>query len=241
MRDLEEWPVPASKGCVVMLSGGVDSSTALAIYIAEGYEVYPISFIYGQRHSREIGSATRVAEHYGLDLKVVSLDLSQITKSALVNTSEIHSRNLEEIGREIPSTYVPARNIVFLSIAASYAESIGINRIVYGANAVDYSGYPDCRPEFANAMKRTLDTGTDMGNKRGFKVDVPLQYLSKGEIIKVGMKLHVPYELTWSCYRGEELACGACDSCMLRLKGFMESGFPDPIRYKSYPSFYTLS
>ncbi len=230
--------MPDSKDCVIMLSGGLDSTTALAMKLESGSHVYPVTFKYGQTHTREIESALNISKHYGIDLKIVTVDLSQITKSALMNSSAIEKRDLSVIGKDVPATYVPARNILFISIAASYAESLGINNIVYGANAVDYSGYPDCRPEFVNAMKRVLDIGTDMGNRKGFSLETPLQYLSKSEIITAGMRLHVPYELTWSCYRGEELACGSCDSCQLRLKGFREAGFRDPLKYQAYPEFY---
>jgi len=223
---------------VILLSGGVDSSTALALSLKNGYQVNPISFEYGQRHSRENESSRKIAEHYGLKLKEFSIDLRQIGGSSLTSEAAVEDHSPDEIGSTIPNTYVPSRNIIFLSIAASYAETIGARTIIYGANSVDYSGYPDCRPSFVNYMERALQEGTKIGTEEGMSVVAPLQYLSKGEIIRMGLKLGVPYKLTWSCYRGGEKACGRCDSCILRLKGFMEAGSPDPIEYESLPEFY---
>lgn len=240
MRALEGVRVPQEKNrkAVILLSGGIDSSTALARAVADGYELYPLLFRYGQRHSREADSSIAVAEHYGLRVKQIEVDLSQIGGSSLTSGMEVQDHSPEEIGKEIPTTYVPSRNIIFLSMAASFAEVIGASCIIYGANSVDYSGYPDCRPEFVNAMEMALNLGTKAGTETGFRISAPLQYLTKGEIIKQGRRLKVPYELTWSCYRGGEKACGKCDSCVIRLKGFMEAGLPDPLEYSYVPGFY---
>lgn len=223
---------------VCLLSGGLDSATVLAIALSKGFECHAISFSYGQRHERELLSSGKIAEHFGVDRVISNMDLRHIAKSALTGHGEIQKRERDEISQEIPNTYVPSRNIIFLSIAASYAESIGARHIFIGANAVDYSGYPDCRPSFYNAFERALNLGTKSGLENEFKIHVPLQFLKKSEIIKNGTKLSVPYELTTSCYEGGEEACGRCDSCILRLQGFMEAGLKDPVKYKNYPGFY---
>lgn len=240
MRAREEVPVQQGKNkqAVLMLSGGVDSSTVAAKAISEGYSIFPVLFHYGQRHSRETESSLKIAEHYGLDIKTINMDLRQIGGSSLTSAMDVEYHSPQEIGKEIPTTYVPSRNIIFLSIAASYAETLGISTILYGANSVDYSGYPDCRPEFVKAMERALSLGTKIGTENEFRILVPLQNLTKGEIISMGTQLGVPYELTWSCYEGEERACGKCDSCLLRLRGFMDAGMKDPIEYSEYPDFY---
>ena len=150
----------------------------------------------------------------------------------------VPERNMDEIKSEIPRTYVPARNTIFISIAAAYAETVNASTIFIGANAIDYSGYPDCRPEFFNSMEKTINLGTEYGIKNGFAINAPLQYLTKGDIVKLGRKLKVPYELTWSCYNGRKKACGKCDSCLLRLKGFMDANDIDPVEYEEYPDFY---
>lgn len=227
-----------SEKAVVLLSGGLDSITVLAQAKSMGYECTAISFSYGQTHSRELDSSEAIASHYDVKRVVADVDLSRIAKSALTGHGQIDQRDIGEISKEIPNTYVPSRNIIFLSIAASYAESIGARHIFIGANAVDYSGYPDCRPEFFNAFEVALNLGTKSGNENRFQIHVPLQYLKKSEIIKLGKKLDVPYELTTSCYEGKEEACGMCDSCILRLQGFMEAGELDPVKYREYPDFY---
>ncbi|BAB60262.1 hypothetical protein [Thermoplasma volcanium GSS1] len=227
------------KKAVVLLSGGLDSSTVLAYALNKGFEVYAISFDYGQRHLKEMKSSEAISKFYNVDRKIVKVDLRSIGKSALTDNIEVPSRDISTIEEEIPVTYVPARNTIFLSIAAAYAESLGTNEVFIGANAIDYSGYPDCRPEYFNAMENALSLGTKIGLKEKFHINVPLQYLSKADIVKLGVKLNVPYELTWSCYKGEEEACGECDSCQLRLKGFMEAGFADPLKYSKYPEFYS--
>ncbi len=228
-----------SEKAVVLLSGGLDSITVLAQAKERGYDCTAISFRYGQVHSKELDSSEAIASHYGIDRVVAEINLRDIAKSALTGHGEIDRRELQNISSEIPNTYVPARNIIFLSMAASLAESIGARHIFIGANAIDYSGYPDCRPEFFNAFEEALNRGTKTGYEERFRIHVPLQYLKKSEIIKLGKKLNVPYELTTSCYEGGKEACGRCDSCLLRLQGFMEAGENDPVKYSEYPEFYS--
>ncbi|MEM0245513.1 MAG: 7-cyano-7-deazaguanine synthase QueC [Thermoplasmata archaeon] len=225
---------------VVLLSGGLDSSTTLAIAINQGYEVYPITFKYGQRHSKELESAKKISNYYGLKLKIIDISLDKIGGSALTDNYDVPERkDISEIGDEIPITYVPARNTIFLSIALSYAEVIGAEKIFIGINALDYSGYPDCRPEYVEEFNKLSRLATKVGVEgRPIEIVAPLIFLKKGEIIKKGIELGVPYELTWSCYRGGEKACGKCDSCLLRLKGFMEADEKDPLEYEEYPKFY---
>lgn len=182
-----------------------------------------------------------MARHFGVPHKVIDIDLRQIGGSSLTSDTPVPSRKMNEISEEIPVTYVPSRNIIFLALAAAYAETIEADEIFIGANAVDYSGYPDCRPEFFNSMEKTLTLGTKLGIEKGIRINVPLQYLTKGEIIRKGTLLDVPYEMTTSCYNGNAKACGQCDSCLLRLKGFQEVGIPDPVEYEQYPDFYTLA
>lgn len=224
------------KKAIVLLSGGLDSTVTLAYGLSQGYEVIAISFHYGQRHSKELLAAHKVAEHYGIKKHlVIHLDLSAFRGSALTSEQVEVPKHADasEIGEEIPVTYVPARNIIFLSIAAGIAETEGADRIFIGANVIDYSGYPDCRPEFFEAFEKVLAVGTKRGVEGwAVKIEAPLLHMSKAEIVKLGKKLDAPLELTWSCYEGEEKACGKCDSCLLRLKGFAEAGFEDEINYK---------
>ena len=225
--------------CVVLLSGGLDSSTTLAMAVEEGCEVYALSFDYGQRHSRELESAKKIAEYYGVKHKIIKIDLRSIGGSALTDDIDVPQRNVENIKEEIPVTYVPARNTILLSYALAYAEVVDADRIYYGANAIDYSGYPDCRPEYVRAFQNVANLGTKRGVEgKPIEIVAPLINMSKADIIRKGMELGVPYELTWSCYRGGEKACGRCDSCLLRLKGFMEAGYEDPLEYETYPDFY---
>ncbi len=224
---------------VSLLSGGLDSTTALAIALSEGYEVYPLTIIYGQRHNKEIESAKKISQYYGLNLKIVYVDLRNIGGSALTDDIKVPENKIEEIGKEIPVTYVPARNTIFLSIALGYAEVINAEKIFIGVNALDYSGYPDCRPEYINEFNKLAKLATKAGVEgKSIEIVAPLINMSKAEIIKKGMELNVPYHLTWSCYNGREKACGKCDSCLLRLKGFMEAGYEDPLEYEYYPEFY---
>lgn len=221
---------------VIVLSGGLDSTTCMGIAQDLGYSLYPITFFYNQRHFKEVEHAKRVAEHYGVAdrHKVVNVSfLGEIGGSAL--TDESIAVRTSGVDGEIPETYVPARNLIFLSLATAYAEVIGAKTIYTGVNAVDYSGYPDCRPEFIRSLTETVNLATKMGvtSEEKIKIETPLIHLTKAEIIKIGLELDVPYELTTSCYQGEEEACGVCDSCLLRLKGFAENNAVDPIPYKS--------
>lgn len=225
---------------VVILSGGLDSTTCMAVAANEGCEIYALTFDYGQRHRREVDCARRVAEHFGVrEHRIVRMDfLKQIGGSALTDSRlEIPS---DGPGEEIPNTYVPGRNLIFLSLAASYAEAVGAGNIFIGVSAVDYSGYPDCRPDFIEAVNRVLQVGTRAGDRsEPIVIRAPLIRLSKAETIKLGHRLGAPYHLTTSCYRGGEQACGTCDSCRLRLKGFREAGLTDPIPYEERPAEFS--
>ena len=219
---------------VVLLSGGLDSSTTLGIANVEYEELHALTFLYGQKHDKEIRSAKKLAEHYSvIEHKFLDIPLSDIGKSSLLHGGEeIPDHEEGEIGEDIPSTYVPARNIIFLSYALSYAESIEADAIYIGATARDYSGYPDCRPEFYEAFEKMAAKGTKRGVEGDpISIEYPLIDMTKEEIIKKADEIGVPLHLTWSCYRGEEKACGECDSCKLRLKGFKEAGLEDPIEY----------
>jgi 7-cyano-7-deazaguanine synthase len=221
---------------ITLLSGGLDSTVSLAYAISKGYEVVPLTIVYGQRHSREVDSAKAVARHYGLDRHIlINLDLSSFRSSALtsLDVPVPQKRDVSEIGNDIPVTYVPARNIIFLSIAAGLSESEGAEAIFIGANAIDYSGYPDCRPEFFRAFEKTLQVGTKVGVEGNpVRIEHPLLRLTKADIVRLGQKLKAPLHITWSCYGGGEKACGKCDSCLLRLKGFAEVGGRDEIDYE---------
>ncbi|MBI5696497.1 MAG: 7-cyano-7-deazaguanine synthase QueC [Nitrospirae bacterium] len=217
------------KKAVVLLSGGLDSSTVLAYAVAKGYECYALSFDYGQRHKSELKAARKVAKVLGATRhEVVKVGLSRFGGSALTSDVAVpKGRTGKEIGTGIPITYVPARNTVFLSLALAFAETLGAYDIFIGVNALDYSGYPDCRPEFIRAFERTANLATKAGvegNK--FKIHAPLIKLTKAGIIKLGRKLGVDYSLTLSCYdpAPDGTPCGACDSCLLRRKGFLEAG-----------------
>lgn len=223
----------SGKKAVVLLSGGLDSATVVAMAKADGYVCYSMSFDYGQRHRAELQAAERVAHHLGVvEHKVIGMNLNGIGGSALTDSSIAVP---EELGEGIPVTYVPARNTLFLSLALGWAEALGARDIFIGVNAVDYSGYPDCRPEFVEAFERLANLATKAGVEgRGFSIHAPLQDLSKGEIIQAGEHLGVDYSMTVSCYQADEdgRACGKCDSCRLRAAGFSEAGVPDPTRYK---------
>jgi len=222
-----------NKKAVIVLSGGLDSTTCMGIAKAEGYELYPITFHYGQRHNREVEQAIEVGKHYQVtDHRIVDLTfLKDIGGSALTDESVDVPTEAEE---GIPVTYVPARNMIFLALASAYAEVIGATAVYTGVSAVDYSGYPDCRPEFIQSMEETINLATKAGvTGQNIQVETPLIRLSKKETIEKGLLLDVPYELTTSCYNGKETACGKCDSCLLRLKGFKEAGSADPIPYET--------
>ncbi len=224
------------KPAVVLLSGGIDSTTTLAIAIAEGYEAYTLSFDYGQRHQVETETAWRVADSLGAkEHRVAKIDLRIFGGSALTDDVEVPKRRSEtEIAHGIPVTYVPARNTIFLAYALAWAEVIPANDIFLGVNAIDYSGYPDCRPEFIETFESLANLGTKAGVEgRHFHIHTPLIKFSKAEIIRKAVELSVDLALTHSCYdpSPEGLACGECDSCLLRLKGFREAGIKDPIRY----------
>ncbi|HEX3420674.1 MAG TPA: 7-cyano-7-deazaguanine synthase QueC [Candidatus Udaeobacter sp.] len=221
---------------VVLLSGGIDSTATLAIALAEDYEVYALSFDYGQRHQIETEAARRVANSLGVkEHRIAEIDLRVFGGSALTADIAVPKQRAEkEIAHEIPVTYVPARNTIFLAYALAWAEVIPANDIFLGVNAIDYSGYPDCRPEFIQAFEELANAGTKAGVEgRRFQVHTPLIKLSKADIIRKGLERGVDLSLTHSCYdpSPEGLACGECDSCLLRLKGFREAGIRDPIRY----------
>jgi 7-cyano-7-deazaguanine synthase len=223
------------KKAVVLLSGGLDSATTAAIAKSEGFELYAISFDYGQRHSRELKSAKAIARSLGaLDHLVISFDMTKIGGSALTDNIDVPiGRDFAEIGQGIPVTYVPARNIIFLAFAVSYAERIGARDIFIGISEVDYSGYPDCRREFVDAFENTANLGTKAGTEDGvrFRIHTPLARLSKGQTIRKGLELGVDFSMTWSCYLGGQKPCGKCDSCKLRLAGFAQVGMKDPLEY----------
>jgi 7-cyano-7-deazaguanine synthase len=224
------------KRAVVLVSGGIDSTTTLAIAIADSYEAYALSFDYGQRHQIETEAARRVAHSLGAkEHRVAKIDLRVFGGSALTDSVDVpKQRSKMEIAHGIPVTYVPARNTIFLAYALAWAEVIPANDIFLGVNAIDYSGYPDCRPEFIEAFETLANLGTKAGVEgRHFQIHTPLIKLSKAEIIRKAAELGVHLSLTHSCYdpTPEGLACGECDSCVLRLKGFREAGMKDPIRY----------
>ncbi|MDD7424323.1 MAG: 7-cyano-7-deazaguanine synthase QueC [Candidatus Methanomethylophilaceae archaeon] len=219
---------------VVLLSGGLDSTTTLAQAIADGCNVTALSFRYGQRHTKELVSAANVAKFFNVKHVIVDIDLSMF-RSALTRP-EIdvpENRDESQMGQDIPVTYVPARNIIMMSVAAGLCESVDADRIYIGANVVDYSGYPDCRPEFFEAFEKMIAVGTKAGVEgHPIRICTPILHSSKADIVRLGKKLGAPLHLTWSCYEGGEKACGRCDSCQLRLAGFKEAGYKDEIEYE---------
>ena len=227
----------ADQPAVLLLSGGVDSATAGAIARAEGFALHALSFRYGQRHARELDSARRVATYLGArSHREIAFDLRAIGGSALTDQIEVpKSRSENEIAHGIPPTYVPARNTIFLAFGLALAERIGAENIFFGANQLDYSGYPDCREEFIQAFEQlaNLATKAAVEGVTRLRVRTPLLKMTKAEIIREGLKLGVDYSLTWSCYDPlpDGRACGRCDSCQLRLKGFAEAGLADPLKY----------
>ena len=226
---------------IVLLSGGIDSATALAMTRAAGRRCHALSFRYGQRHVVELAAAARVAQALGADgHRVIDLDLRAIGGSALTaDVSVPKDRSSDAISHGIPVTYVPARNTILLGLALGYAETVGAFDLFIGANVLDYSGYPDCRPEFLHAFESLANLATKAGveGTGRFRVHAPLVRLSKAEIIRLGTSLGVDYGRTISCYDPDTAgrACGRCDSCQLRRKGFADSGVPDPTEYQSSP------
>ena len=216
------------KRAIVLLSGGLDSTTTLFYAKRKGYKVFALIFDYGQRHKKEIECAKKIAALAQCDYRVIHISFPWRGSALLDKAIALPKRNILN-NKEIPATYVPARNIIFLSYAASYAEAVGARAIFIGANARDYSGYPDCRPEFFNAFKHVLKKGSKSGVEgKVIDIQTPLVYLSKAEIIALGFKLKVPCHLTWSCYQGGKKPCGRCDSCQFRQKGFKELQAKDP-------------
>ena len=219
---------------VVLLSGGLDSTTCMAVANSLGYELYPISFNYHQRHSIELIGAKKVAEFYKVKKHlIIDTNMNLIGGSALTDENiDVPNGKIER--EDVPVTYVPARNLIFLSYALGYAEVVGANHVFIGVNSVDYSGYPDCRPQFIEKFQTIADyaTAATAVNGASIKIETPLQTLSKKEIVQLGVKLGAPLQYTHSCYKGGEKACGICDSCLLRLEGFKAAGVPDPIEYE---------
>lgn len=224
-----------SRRAVVLLSGGLDSATALAVALAEDYECFALSFDYGQRHARELESAVKVAAALGARRHLtLRLDLRVIGGSALTDDLPVpKGRSDAAIGEGIPITYVPARNTIFLSHALAWAEVLGAEDIFIGVNALDYSGYPDCRPEFIEAFERLANLATQAGveGRSRFRIHAPLITLTKAQIVSRAYELGVDFSLTWSCYEpvSDGRACGLCDSCLLRKKGFAEARLADPV------------
>lgn len=231
-----------SKKAVCLISGGLDSCVTAYIAKNEGYDIYPLTISYGQRHKKEIICAKKIADSLKSKEHIIfDINLSIFSGSSLTNKSlKIeNNKKLEDIGKKIPNTYVPARNTIFLSIALAYAETIEADAIFIGATATDYSGYPDCRPEYFNIFQELANIATKVGIEgKKIQIKIPLLNMRKSEIISEGFKLNAPLEKTWSCYAGEKKACGKCDSCQLRLKGFKEICKKDPIDYKFLPEWY---
>lgn len=224
------------KRAVVLVSGGLDSATTLAICLREGFESYALSFDYGQRHQRELADARRLTSSLGAhEHRVAQIDLRVFGGSALTGEIEVpKQRSPEQLATGVPVTYVPARNTIFLSYALAWAEVLGARDIFIGVNAIDYSGYPDCRPEYIAQFERLADLATKAGMEGAhFHVHAPLISLGKADIIRRGTDLGVDFSLTHSCYdpTADGLACGQCDSCQIRLRGFRDAGLRDPIRY----------
>jgi len=229
-------------GAVVLLSGGLDSTTVLAIARAQGYEPYALSFCYGQRHRFELERAREVAEALGAAAHVVlDIDLRRFGGSALTSDIEVpKDRPIDEVSHGIPVTYVPARNTIFLSFALAWAEVLGASDIFVGVNALDYSGYPDCRPEYIAAYERMANLATRAGveGTQRLKIHAPLISMSKAQIVLTGLELGVDFAMTSSCYDPGPIGepCGRCDSCQLRARGFAEAGVPDPLLHRLPPA-----
>jgi 7-cyano-7-deazaguanine synthase len=230
------------KKAVCLISGGIDSCVAAFIAKKEGYTIYALTINYGQRHKKEIESAKKIAVFLNAKKHIVlDINLSEFGGSSLVDKSKKieKDRDFKKIGKNIPSTYVPARNTVFLALALAYAEACATDAVFIGATATDYSGYPDCRAEFIEAFQKLSNVATKKGlENKPIKIIAPLIFLTKSQIIKKGFELKAPLDKTWSCYMGGKKACGRCDSCLLRLKGFKEFGAKDPIEYKYLPDWF---
>ncbi len=224
---------PTKPKAVILLSGGLDSLTCLALAQSQGYEVFTLNFDYGQKHHAELQASQKIAAHYGVSHRIINIqDLGQMGGSALTDKKISVQDHINS--SDIPNTYVPARNLIFLSIATAYAEVLGAEAIFIGVSSVDYSGYPDCRPEFINAFSEVIKTGTKAGvENHGTQIKAPLSYLSKAETIALGLSLGVDYSMSVSCYRANDLgeACGSCDSCTFRKNGFESLRVLDPTRY----------
>lgn len=226
-----------AKKAVVLLSGGIDSTTTLALAKDQGYEVYALSINYGQKNRMELSKAQAIAEFFKVKQHmIINVDLRHFGASALTTSQEVpKNRSMEQIGKHIPATYVPARNTIFLSLALAWTEALGSQDIFMGANIMDYSGYPDCRPEYIKAFEDMANLATKAGveKKAKYRIHTPLMELTKGEIIRQGLSMGVDYSLTHSCYdpSAEGIPCGSCDSCVLRRKGFDKIGAHDPLEY----------
>jgi 7-cyano-7-deazaguanine synthase len=225
-----------SRSAIVLTSGGIDSTTCMAIAKADGFaKLFSLTFDYGQRHRQEIAAAERVAYEFGAEHRVITIDLRQFGGSALTSDSAVpKDRDESAMSKEVPITYVPARNTIFLSYSLAWAEVLGIGDVYIGVNAIDYSGYPDCRPEFIAAFQNLANLATKIGTDGlAFRVHAPLIEMTKSEIIRRGSALNVDYSMTHSCYdpTPEGYACGRCDSCLIRQKGFTEAGVADPTVY----------
>ncbi len=217
------------KKAIVLFSGGLDSTTCLYWALDRGYECEALTVAYGQKHDREVRAAETIARRLGVKQHFVTLNLPWLVSSSLVDKNQqIPDQPLEQIeSGKIPSTYVPGRNLMFLSVAASLMDAIHADAVVAGPNAIDFSGYPDCTPAFFQAAAQAINFGTERGVTQGVEVLAPLMDLSKTDIVRLGVKLGVPFELTWSCYNGGDKPCGHCDSCKLRARGFAEAGVKD--------------
>ncbi len=224
--------VMKNKKCVVLLSGGLDSTTTLYYVINKGFTPVCLIFDYGQRHKKEINCAKKIVKKLSLEYYIIKFSLPWKGSSLLDNKLKLPNKKQKNV---IPSTYVPSRNIIFLSFATSLAEVVNADYIFYGANQIDYSGYPDCREEFIKSFQKMISVGTKKGvSKEKIKIVAPLINLSKEEIVKLAVKLNVPLENTWSCYKGGEKPCGICDSCRLRNIGFKKAGIVDPLTKNEY-------
>jgi 7-cyano-7-deazaguanine synthase len=235
--------VSMTKKAIVLLSGGLDSSVTAYIAKEKGYTLSALSFLYGQQHDKEVHAAKKIAQSLSItDHIFFTIDLSQFGGSSLFKNSNSQislPTHVSDIGNHIPDTYVPARNTIFLSIALSFAETRNATAIYTGVTAMDYSGYPDCRPEYIQAFQHVADVATKQtitGNT--IHIETPLIHSNKAEIIKMGSALNVPFKETWSCYSGRKKACGHCESCQLRLQGFQQAHIKDPLPYESVPSWY---